>query len=73
MSKKLIDCPRCGEKAEWSENNAFRPFCSERCRLIDLGAWANEEYQIATNSNQDENDYSTGDEPGAREATPTMH
>jgi hypothetical protein len=31
----------------WSTDNPFRPFCSERCRLIDLGAWASDEYQIS--------------------------
>ena len=40
-------CPRCGEMSQW-ENNAFRPFCSERCKLIDLGAWANDEYRLPT-------------------------
>ena len=73
MTKKIIACPKCGKDSEWSENNKFRPFCSERCRMIDLGAWANEEYQIAASTSDDENDYSTGDEPGARDATPTMH
>ena len=38
-------CPRCGEMSQW-EDNAFRPFCSERCKLIDLGAWANDEYRL---------------------------
>lgn len=40
-----IKCPTCRQKTEW-ENNPFRPFCSERCKLIDLGAWANGEYII---------------------------
>jgi hypothetical protein len=40
-----VACPRCGARREWS-GNPWRPFCSERCRLIDLGAWANEEYRI---------------------------
>jgi endogenous inhibitor of DNA gyrase (YacG/DUF329 family) len=40
-----IKCPTCKKKTEW-ENNPFRPFCSERCKLIDLGAWAGEEYRI---------------------------
>ncbi|MGB0467812.1 MAG: DNA gyrase inhibitor YacG [Pontibacterium sp.] len=73
MSKKTVACPQCKKPALWSEDNAFRPFCSERCRLIDLGAWASEAYQIASSGNEDENDYSTGDEPGARDVTPTMH
>lgn len=40
-----IKCPVCKKLTEW-ENNGWRPFCSERCRLIDLGAWASEEYRI---------------------------
>lgn len=40
-----IKCPTCKKKTEW-EGNPFRPFCSERCKLIDLGAWAGEEYKI---------------------------
>jgi len=40
-----IPCPRCGKESPW-EGNPHRPFCSERCRLIDLGAWAGEEYRI---------------------------
>jgi uncharacterized protein len=48
MEKKirLVTCPRCGTRREWSEQNSFRPFCSERCKLIDLGAWATGEYRI---------------------------
>ncbi|HZS47331.1 MAG TPA: DNA gyrase inhibitor YacG [Blastocatellia bacterium] len=44
MDKK-VKCPTCGEVAKW-EGNPDRPFCSERCRLIDLGKWAEEEYRI---------------------------
>jgi len=40
-----VRCPRCGKVVEW-EGNPFRPFCSERCRLIDLGKWLEEEYRI---------------------------
>jgi|GEM_PF-205126 len=42
----LIRCPGCGEKCAW-QNNPHRPFCSERCRTIDLGQWATEGYAIA--------------------------
>ncbi len=42
----LNRCPTCNKPLKWSEDNPFRPFCSERCRTIDLGAWANEEYKI---------------------------
>jgi endogenous inhibitor of DNA gyrase (YacG/DUF329 family) len=34
----IVDCPTCGKKVEWTEKNKFRPFCSERCKQIDLGA-----------------------------------
>ena len=42
---RQVICPVCKKKTTW-ENNAFRPFCSERCRLIDLGKWASEDYRI---------------------------
>ncbi|HTY94625.1 MAG TPA: DNA gyrase inhibitor YacG [Steroidobacteraceae bacterium] len=39
-------CPTCGRSIEWSGQFPFRPFCSERCRLIDLGAWLTEKHVI---------------------------
>ncbi|MFO7528165.1 MAG: DNA gyrase inhibitor YacG [Marinobacter sp.] len=42
----FVQCPTCKQSVEWSEDNRYRPFCSERCKLIDLGAWANEEYRV---------------------------
>ena len=41
-----VNCPTCQTELEWIEENTFRPFCSERCKLIDLGAWSTEEYKI---------------------------
>ncbi|MDH5230058.1 MAG: DNA gyrase inhibitor YacG [Gammaproteobacteria bacterium] len=41
-----VNCPQCDRLVAWSEDSKFRPFCSERCRLIDLGAWASEEYSV---------------------------
>ncbi|PYG98203.1 DNA gyrase inhibitor YacG, partial [Arthrobacter stackebrandtii] len=47
MSQPLtVDCPTCGAPVEWNEKSAFRTFCSDRCKLIDLGAWAAEEHKI---------------------------
>ncbi|HYN27455.1 MAG TPA: DNA gyrase inhibitor YacG [Burkholderiales bacterium] len=43
---RMVNCPRCGAAAPWNEANAYRPFCSERCKLIDLGQWASEGYRI---------------------------
>lgn len=45
-SKRKIKCPQCGRLTFFSSENPFRPFCSERCRLLDLGQWADESYRI---------------------------
>jgi len=42
---RQVKCPICRTEVEW-ENNPHRPFCSERCRLIDLGSWIEERYRI---------------------------
>ncbi|MGQ4880026.1 DNA gyrase inhibitor YacG [Billgrantia sp. LNSP4103-1] len=42
-----VACPQCQKQVAWSEKNPYRPFCSERCKLIDLGAWADESHRIA--------------------------
>lgn len=44
----FVTCPTCGKKVEWTARQRWRPFCSERCRLIDLGKWADEEHRIPT-------------------------
>lgn len=41
-----VPCPICKKTVVWSEQSPFRPFCSKRCQLIDLGEWANEEKAI---------------------------
>jgi hypothetical protein len=41
-----VRCPQCGGESIWRADNKFRPFCSERCKLIDLGAWASESYRV---------------------------
>jgi endogenous inhibitor of DNA gyrase (YacG/DUF329 family) len=41
-----VPCPTCGRDVEWTEKFPFRPFCSERCKLIDLGAWASEQRAV---------------------------
>jgi endogenous inhibitor of DNA gyrase (YacG/DUF329 family) len=47
MSKNIeVDCPTCKKSVTWNDKAAFRPFCSERCQQIDLGAWASESYTI---------------------------
>ncbi len=47
MSKSpVVTCPTCGKEHVWDSHNRYRPFCSERCKLIDLGKWAKEEYRV---------------------------
>jgi uncharacterized protein len=41
-----ISCPICNKENTWHPENAFRPFCSDRCKLIDLGEWASETRKI---------------------------
>ena len=42
-----VACPQCKKLIEYNLTNKFRPFCCERCQLIDLGDWANENFRIA--------------------------
>ena len=51
---RMVRCPQCGGESLWSEENKYRPFCSERCKLIDLGAWANETHAIPGDLMDDE-------------------
>ena len=48
-----MSCPRCGAQVAWSRENRYRPFCSERCKLIDLGAWATEKYRVPIEGEKD--------------------
>ena len=45
-SSLVVTCPTCGKPVAWVAENRFRPFCSERCKKIDLGAWAAEDYRV---------------------------
>jgi uncharacterized protein len=46
MKRPIVNCPQCGKIMECDPANPYRPFCSERCKLIDLGQWASEAYRI---------------------------
>ncbi|MBA1244031.1 MULTISPECIES: DNA gyrase inhibitor YacG [Pseudomonas] len=58
----LVNCPTCGAPVEWSSASPNRPFCSDRCKLIDLGAWASEEHKIAGRE-ESEDELFSGDLP----------
>ena len=47
-------CPTCNRQVEW-QDNPYRPFCSERCKLLDLGKWVSEEYRVPGKTVPDEN------------------
>ena len=51
---RSVRCPRCGKSVEWTPASPFRPFCSQRCKDIDLGAWASESYRIPVVEHDDE-------------------
>ena len=46
MNPLIVKCPTCGKPIEWTPEQLWRPFCSERCKLIDLGDWAAERHRI---------------------------
>jgi endogenous inhibitor of DNA gyrase (YacG/DUF329 family) len=51
---RIVTCPTCGKPVEWTPASKWRPFCSQRCKLIDFGAWANESYRIPAVENDEE-------------------
>ncbi len=54
-----VACPQCGKKVAWQAESLYRPFCSKRCQLLDLGAWAEESHRIRGESAMDEADIET--------------
>lgn len=50
----LVKCPSCKSSVRWESTSEFRPFCSKRCQLIDLGQWANEENRVPASKNINE-------------------
>jgi hypothetical protein len=49
-----VACPICGTAVAWTTENRWKPFCSERCKLIDLGQWATEKYRVPAESPEPE-------------------
>jgi len=48
-----VKCPTCKKELFWSDKEEHRPFCCERCKLIDLGEWASENHRIPTEHDMD--------------------
>ena len=54
----VVACPICSAAVSWTADNRWKPFCSERCKLIDLGQWASEKYRVPAEEQEPENDAS---------------
>lgn len=59
---RTVRCPQCGRPAVYAPENPFRPFCTERCRLIDLGQWADESYRVPAEPVEDPQDLDAGED-----------
>lgn len=57
----MVSCPQCGKSVIWDRAHPYRPFCSERCKMMDLGAWASESYRVPVVENKEDPE---ADEPG---------
>ena len=51
---RIVICLTCGTHVFWAPDSAWRPFCSERCKLIDFGAWATEQYRVSVAEDKDD-------------------
>ncbi len=69
MAVQRVKCPTCQREIDWSQS-PFRPFCSERCRLIDLGAWLTEKHAIPGEPAPDE---AARENPGPPDDPPHSH
>ena len=56
-SVKTVRCPGCGGASVYAPTNAYRPFCSERCKNLDFGAWASEHFKLPEESPDKDPDF----------------
>ena len=62
---RTVKCPQCGTRVPWTPASKWRPFCSERCKLIDLGAWASESYRVPAEEQEPPQDEPSSKPPGS--------
>ena len=62
---RTVPCPRCGGPSAFSRETKWRPFCSERCKLIDLGAWATESYRVPAEGEEPPQEEPSSKPPGS--------
>jgi endogenous inhibitor of DNA gyrase (YacG/DUF329 family) len=65
-ARPVVKCPVCGARVEWSEASEYRPFCSERCKTIDLGAWASDRYAVPGSAAEDADETPPADAPSPK-------
>ncbi len=63
---RFVTCPRCGAQVAWLHENHYRPFCSERCKLIDLGDWAMEKYRAPVEEDKNAPDTEQDPQPDSK-------
>jgi endogenous inhibitor of DNA gyrase (YacG/DUF329 family) len=51
---RVVTCPQCGGESLYAPQNRWRPFCSERCKNLDLGAWASESFRVPDETPSDD-------------------
>lgn len=67
MAPKKVRCPNCKAPSAW-EDNPWRPFCSERCRLLDLGQWLSGNYAIPGEKAESQNSPNSEDSPDSEDS-----
>ena len=61
--KPSVHCPTCQNESKLDSSNPYRPFCSERCRLIDLGEWIEESYTISESEYPEQQNFNNDTSP----------
>jgi endogenous inhibitor of DNA gyrase (YacG/DUF329 family) len=57
QSVKIVICPHCSGDSIFASSNVYRPFCSERCKNVDFGAWASERFRMPADTPPDDQVY----------------
>ena len=57
VQPRLVRCPACGGDSVYAPSNAYRPFCCERCKNMDFGAWAPESFKLPEQGSQNDPDF----------------
>ena len=57
VKPRLVRCPACGGDSVYAPTNRYRPFCSERCKNLDFGAWASESFRVPEETPADDQNF----------------